>query len=293
MAASSKPTTSTQGILHTARAAGAFTLRRMAPHDGVAHLVERYWAVQWDLGTRTHTQRVLPHPCVNLVFEPEPFVYGMAPGVDARLLSGAGGVLGVKFRPGMFHAYHPVPAATLLGKRVPAADIFGPSISALARTLTGSVDADAARLDAYFLDRVVALDDTARLVTAAVSRMLQAPPGARVEDVALALGIHVRSLQRHLAQRVGVTPKWMLSRYRVHEAAQRLEEGPVRDWAALALELGYCDQAHFIHDFGAALGQTPAQYAREALFSDDTEPPQDRAAAASPSARAETAAGLR
>jgi AraC-like DNA-binding protein len=162
----------------------------------------------------------------------------------------------------------------------------------LARTLTGDMDADVARLDAYFLRRVVPLDDTARLVTTAVSRMLHAPPGTRVDDVALALGIHVRSLQRHLAQRVGVTPKWMLSRYRVHEAAQRLEEGPVQDWVTLALELGYCDQAHFIHDFGAALGQTPAQYARAALFSDDTTS-QDRADAAKSTARADNAAGLR
>jgi AraC-like DNA-binding protein len=33
------------------------------------------------------------------------------------------------------------------------------------------------------------------------------------------------------------------------------------DWAALALELGYFDQAHFARDFKAQLGKTPREYA--------------------------------
>ena len=60
---------------------------------------------------------------------------------------------------------------------------------------------------------------------------------------------------------VGVSPKWVLQRYRLHEAAERIAEGRDGDWAATALELGYFDQAHFIRDFKALIGASPAQYA--------------------------------
>jgi AraC-like DNA-binding protein len=52
----------------------------------------------------------------------------------------------------------------------------------------------------------------------------------------------------------------VIKRYRLHEAAARL--GGAVDMAALALELGYFDQAHFIRDFKAVVGQPPGRYAR-------------------------------
>jgi len=61
---------------------------------------------------------------------------------------------------------------------------------------------------------------------------------------------------------VGVSPKWVIQRYRLHEAAERIARGGVEDFADLALELGYADQAHFIRDFKKLVGRSPAEYAR-------------------------------
>jgi AraC-like DNA-binding protein len=80
----------------------------------------------------------------------------------------------------------------------------------------------------------------------------------------------VRSLQRLFAEHVGVSPKWVLRRYRLHEAVARAQGGEALDWAALAQELGYFDQAHLIADFRALVGWTPASYARR--YADGTSP---------------------
>lgn len=72
----------------------------------------------------------------------------------------------------------------------------------------------------------------------------------------------MRSLQRLFAEYVGASPKWVLRRARLHEAAARAEEEAGIDWAALAADLGYCDQAHLTRDFTAAVGAPPAKYAR-------------------------------
>jgi AraC-like DNA-binding protein len=84
----------------------------------------------------------------------------------------------------------------------------------------------------------------------------------RVDDLAGQHGLTVRRVQRLFAEYVGASPKWVIQRYRLLEAAVRVAAGGVLDWADLALELGYADQAHFIRDFKRLVGRSPADYAR-------------------------------
>jgi AraC-like DNA-binding protein len=84
-----------------------------------------------------------------------------------------------------------------------------------------------------------------------------------VDELAEALGIGARRLQRIFAEYVGVGPKWVIRRYRMQEAAERAEARTGVDWATLSAELGYADQAHFTRDFSRVIGISPAQYARD------------------------------
>ena len=70
-------------------------------------------------------------------------------------------------------------------------------------------------------------------------------------------GVSVRTVQRLFSEYVGVGPKWVLQRYRLHEALAQLHAGADTDWARFALGLGYYDQAHFVRDFRALVGRTP------------------------------------
>ncbi len=60
-----------------------------------------------------------------------------------------------------------------------------------------------------------------------------------------------------------MSPKWVLQRYRLHEALERLAAEGRPDWSRLALDLGYFDHAHFIRDFRAVAGRSPMEYERE------------------------------
>ena len=71
-----------------------------------------------------------------------------------------------------------------------------------------------------------------------------------------------RTMQRLFRRYVGVSPKWVLQRYRLHEAAERIAAGE-QDLARLGLDLGYFDQAHFIKDFKSLVGRSPAEYAAD------------------------------
>ncbi|WP_232519950.1 helix-turn-helix domain-containing protein [Actinosynnema pretiosum] len=93
--------------------------------------------------------------------------------------------------------------------------------------------------------------------------LIESSPGlTRVDAVARELGVGVRSLQRLFAEHVGVGPKWVVRRYRLREATDRLAAGGRIAWAELAAELGYADQGHLTRDFTEVFGEPPTTYAR-------------------------------
>lgn len=84
--------------------------------------------------------------------------------------------------------------------------------------------------------------------------------GAKLRPGAL-VAMGFRTLQRWFDRYLGLSPSWVLTRYRLQDAAAALVTGE-RDLAALAHRLGYCDQAHFTKAFAAAVGSPPGAYAR-------------------------------
>jgi AraC-like DNA-binding protein len=93
----------------------------------------------------------------------------------------------------------------------------------------------------------------------------------RVDDVAQALELKARALQRRFLRYVGVSPKWVIQRYRLHEAAELLKatchgscsNAHPRSLAELAASLGYADQAHFAREFKRVVGRSPLAYRKE------------------------------
>jgi len=113
------------------------------------------------------------------------------------------------------------------------------------------------------LPRLPPLPPAVVLLRDLVERMAADPTLVRVEDVAALAGVGVRALERSFRAYVGVTPKWVIGRYRLHEAAAQLAAARAPNLAELAQRLGYFDQAHFIRDFKAVVGRSPGRYAKE------------------------------
>jgi AraC-like DNA-binding protein len=253
------------GILAPDAGRRHFTLTRRRPAEALAPWVERHWTVRWDLRDRApFTQHVLPHPCVNVAFQDgRGGVFGMVAGLDSRTISGAGHVYGTKFRPGAFASFTSRPMTELLGARATLADVFGPDGGRLERAVAGLDEEEHYRaVERFLLAREPARDPSLELVSAVVADMLRCPPDATIATLAAAHGVSTRSLQRTFRRRVGVGPKWVLQRYRLHEAAERIATGEAVDLTSLALDLGYYDVAHFTRRFTSAVGEPPGAYAR-------------------------------
>ncbi|RFU41104.1 AraC family transcriptional regulator [Actinomadura logoneensis] len=253
-----------RGVLYPARHVAAVETRRHDPSPEAARFVELYWHVRWRVDG-PHDSKVLSYPSVHLVFEAGgPLVYGVVRDLFVRRLEGEGQVLGVKFRPGCFRPFAGGPVSDLTDRRVPAAEVFGPEVTALGeRIMAGRETARLAALaEEFLLARLPEPDPVAAEVAGMVERITARPDLVRVDQAADVLGVSTRTLQRLFAEYVGVTPKWVMRRARLQEAAARAEAGDGVDWADLAVDLGYFDQAHLVRDFTATVGVPPARYAR-------------------------------
>ena len=255
-----------RGVLRPAQAQGQFHHARIAPAPALADRVQHYWRVAWDLGDGTpQVRETLPHPNVHLVIDAhEARIYGVHSGRFTTTLAGRGGVFGVKFRAGGFRACLGAPVSSLRDGSVPVDAVFGDAGRAFVDAVHALDDDEAlvAAADAFLAARLPPAEPDGLAAAAIVDAIAGDPALTTVDAVRERWQLPLRSLQRLFNTHVGIGPKWVINRYRMHEALARIEAGGHVDWAGFALALGYFDQAHFIRDFRALVGRTPAAYAR-------------------------------
>jgi AraC-like DNA-binding protein len=259
-----------RGVLRPDLAAAHFRLGRCQPSDALAAFVDYYWIPRWDLrGEPPYEQAILPHPNVHLVFEASGAgIFGVDRRLFTRSLSGLGLAFGVRFRPGCFRPFWQAPISQLTDRVVPAVRLFGSAAERTRQAIMGSAYEDYED-DARLVGHAEALlcsvrperDPAAEQVAAIVARITDDPGLRRVDQLSASSGMTARTLQRLFADYVGVSPKWVMRRARLHEAAERADSGEPVDWAVLASDLGYADQAHLTRDFTVTIGVPPSRYA--------------------------------
>jgi len=258
-----------------------------APLDG---LIDRFWAVRWDLPPGTlHRQQVLTHPGANISVghansrpggrqpgPPEARLYGVARRLSSRDLTGSGWTVAALARPGGLGAFVAGAASDYTDRVVPLGEAIGVDEAALLGQITAEPE-EAARvaLLAAALAGAVRPEraDAARQVARIAQLAETSRDVRRLSDLCELAGVGPRSLQRMFLHHAGVPPTWVIRRYRLLDAAEAVRDGRPVAWADVAARLGYADQAHLIRDFRAATGQTPAAYASAQSQAAGSRPP--------------------
>ena len=234
------------------------TAQRIAVQEPDAHLapwVERLWTASWDYAEPYH-QKIVPLPQVHVsaMGDLRPRVVGPASRHVVRELAGRGSVTGAAFRPGVFRALAGQAVSGLVDREVDVADV--PALAGEPRWAGDLGGWLRAHLPPEGPGRA------AREAGDLVAGVAADPTISRVDRLAAAAGLGVRTLQRLFAEHVGLGPKWVIRRYRLQEVVARLEAGGPVDWADLAATLGYADQGHLSRDFADLFGEPPTWYAR-------------------------------
>jgi AraC-like DNA-binding protein len=257
-----------KGVINPREAEKFFRLERYLPAPDLAPFVEHFWLVAWRLAPGiTHLQRTLPYPCVNLVFDQgRTALFGVMTGSTpfSYTLQGDGRVLGVRFRAGGFRGFLGRPLHTITDLVLPMAPLFDCDVHEVESRVLGAADdaAMVAQASAVLRAALPPSDPLSARVDQLIATIGAQQSITQVQQLAGHAGISVRRLQMLFRDYVGVGPKWVIRRSRLHDAADQLANGSEVDLASLAQALGYFDQAHFTTDFEQLVGQPPAHYRR-------------------------------
>lgn len=253
-------------IVRPTRAARHVDVQRVPSSERWSGLVDYHWYVGWRLDD-PFEQQVVPQPRVHLAAEHgRLLVHGISRAPFGRRLAGTGHTLGAAFSPGGFRPLLRGPVSALADRVVPAGEVLGVDDRPAAAAVLGSDDVATmvAALEGY-LDAVGADDDPAvDQVQQLVGEAERDHRLTRAEELAERAGMSLRSLQRLFGEYVGIGPKWVVARFRILDAAAVAHRGDPVDWAALAADLGFSDQAHLTRAFTRVVGTPPETYRRQA-----------------------------
>jgi AraC-like DNA-binding protein len=253
-----------RGVLSLPSDADGIENERFAPGPELAPYIAHFWTVRWDLrGRRPFVAETLPHPCVHLLFERgRAQVAGISTRIFRRRLKGQARVFGIKFRPAAFHPILRAPVSRLRDRVLSLSSVFGKKSDGLKHAILGEPDVRRCvkLAEAFLREELPPMPAQTAELRDLVERLAIDQTITRVEQAAALAGVDVRSLQRRFNTAVGVSPKWVIQRYRLHEAAERLAHTRPLDFASLALQLGYFDQPHFIRSFKAGTGRSPGTH---------------------------------
>ena len=257
------------GVVHQRQHSNQYRLRRYFPSPDLRSLVEQFWFVDWDLPEQTpHLQKNLPDPNFHLIVENQ---WGKILGPVSKAyeyeMRGSGSILGVKFVVASLPPYLASLPGDFVDREVAIDAILNIDARALFVELQNTVsDKQKVKVFERHL-RPFASPPTQHQKTASelVELIKTTSDLITVNQLTEQTGIQIRALQRIFKQYVGLNPKLLIRKYRLHQAVALLDNHE-KDFADVVSGLGYSDQSHLIRDFKDMLGITPNQYT---VISDD------------------------
>jgi len=243
-------------------------IHRYPAGPGLEDLVERYWVPVWDL-EEPQRQSTLQHPvCLIVVSNTYARFYGTVRGLSTVSLEGSGWAVGTMLRPAAGRLLWGASVRDVTDRFVDLAEVSGFASDELVRTIRKAMGRDphdpvnhTAAIAAVegLLRTYLPVDAPGLLVNGVIEWLRLHPDVTKVGELCDAFDLGERALQRLVLDRVGLSPKWLIQRRRLHDAVERLKAGQA-SVGEVAAELGYADQAHFTHDFRTVTGMTPGAY---------------------------------
>jgi AraC-like DNA-binding protein len=171
-------------------------------------------------------------------------------------------IIGVHFKPGGARPFLGIRADELADAHIDLEALWGPRAKALRERLcdAGPPARRFRLLEEALIARLFRPLEQRNVVRCAVGCLARG--GTSVAKIAERVGLSHRRFIEVFGAEVGMTPKLFGRVRRFHRALSLAERTAAPDWAQIALECGYYDQAHLIRDFVTLSGFTPVDYLR-------------------------------
>lgn len=218
-------------------------------------------SLRWHLPSgRIHHRLILSDPGCRVVFRMNTTrLHGPLRRAEHKTLREEGWGVLVRFLPAATRILTKIPAPILLNRDFPCHE----SPEEEVRLVMDAPGLNAGPLESALLDWLCSLqdhvDESGRLVNRIVAATQTDGEVNTVAQLAERFGMSPRTLHRTVWRHTGLNPHWLIERRRLLAALVALEQEPATPLAALAVDLGFSDQAHFTRRFRHMLGLTPSE----------------------------------
>ena len=173
-------------------------------------------------------------------------------------------VIGILFRPGAGRVFFPVPVHELHNDDIALNELYPSEADRLLNELctATSENAQFQIVERYLCLKLSKAVPIHPAVGYAIEQLCSEDAFRNVRQIQLDTGFSHTRFNQLFREQVGLTPKLFGRVRRFHALLGRVQKGLPVNWAGLAADCGYFDQAHLIHDFRAFAGVTPREYSR-------------------------------
>lgn len=174
-------------------------------------------------------------------------------------------VFGIQFRPGGSFPFFREPASEIANQSTDLACLWGRAANELReRLLCASDNEEKFRVAEQFLLRQLVRPLGLHPAVSFAREKFSRRHTVSVASVANEISLSQRRFIELFEAQIGLAPK-AFSRVRRFQRILEIVHGSRNvEWVQVALDCGYYDQAHFIHDFREFSGMTPTQYVARA-----------------------------
>jgi len=236
------------------------------PQPPLSHLIHNIWYVEGHAPT-LRKQRHLPTGMAEIVMNLSPgpgnpiFAGPFSEHFNFEL-NGPTCVLGVQFKSGGAFPLLKLPTSELHNLHVPLQDVWGTKGPELRERLMPA-STPMARfkiMEQFLLSQICNPMGLDPAVSFALQRFQATPDECTVSRIVETTGLTHRRFGQLFSRQVGMKPKLFLRLQRFQRAIWKAEGQQDVDWANLAIDCGYFDQAHLIHNFQEFAGLTPESW---------------------------------
>lgn len=232
--------------------------------EGVAEVARSAWLQRWNLPPGRHSHLLLlTHVGCRVIFTPDGArLHGPRSRAVTVNTSGSGWKVGVRLLPAAALLLTHTQPRLLIDRNVACPDCPADAVREAMEEPDSSTGVLGEILCSWLRPKADSLPEAGLLVNR-ICRAAETDPAIQsVQSLAERFSLSPRALRRLVTHHTGVHPHWLIERRRLQQALAALYDEPDTPLAALAIDLGYTDQAHFSHSFRQVIGLTPGKLRR-------------------------------
>lgn len=176
-------------------------------------------------------------------------------------------LVGIRFRPGGAYALFGFPMSELADEVVELHLVCRQSFADLReRLLQARSTAEQFRVVESMLLGSLDFNRNAHPAVDHLANRIRSWDGAvRISDLVGQVALSHKRLMQLFQRDVGITPKALAQIYRFQAVLRRIARDSEPDWSRVAVDCGYYDQPHLVHEFRRLSGLTPSEYVASRL----------------------------